>query len=114
MLADSILTHGVPFLGDKQYDSSKLIPELWFRVSLRARTNDYVVDDMLVGEHIMIAHSHLKDPDFDISHWYAEQRMQVLGLTKTIRHHHCIGDAVATVAAKLLTDGIPSSYPCTD
>ena len=60
------------------------------------------------------AQPYLKDPDFDISHWYAEQRMKALGLTETIRHHHCIGDAVATVAAKLLTDGIPSLYPCTD
>ena len=36
----------------------------------------------------------------------------MLGLTEEITHEYYIGDAIATVAAKLLTDGIASSYPC--
>ena len=38
----------------------------------------------------------------------------MLGLTEEITHQFYIGDAIAIVAAKLLTDGIASSYPCAD
>ena len=56
----------------------------------------------------------MEHPDFDISHWYAEQRAHELGLTEEITHHRCMGEAVAMVATKLLTDRISSSYPSTD
>lgn len=100
--------------GDEQYDVSQLIPKLWFHVSWKAKTDYYVVDDMLVGEHLTIALLQLKDPSFNVSHWYAEQRKQILGLTNSKRYCHCIGDVISVVALKLLTDGILSSYPCTD
>ena len=53
-------------------------------------------------------------PDFDISHWYAEQRAHELGLTDKIMHHRCMGEVISMVATKLLTDGIASSYPSMD
>ena len=114
MVANAILTLGVPFLGDEQYDVSQLIPKLWFHVSWKAKTDYYVVDDMLVGEHLTIALLQLKDPSFNVSHWYAEQRKQILGLTNSKRYCHCIGNVISVVALKLLTDGILSSYLCTD
>lgn len=62
----------------------------------------------------MIMRCLMEHPDFYISHWYAEWRAHELGLTKEITHHHCMSEAVAMVATKLLTDGIPSSYPSMD
>ena len=56
----------------------------------------------------------IEDPTFDFNYWYAEIQSEMLGLTKRILHHYCMGDAIAMVATKLLTDGIASSYPCTD
>ena len=50
--------------------------------------------------------------DFDISHWYAEQRARALLVNDRITHQHHMGDAVAEVANELLVDGIASFYPC--
>jgi hypothetical protein len=51
---------------------------------------------------------------FDISYWYAEQRSRALRLTDLVPHHQYLGDPVTLVTRKLLSDGIASSYPCTD
>ena len=61
---------------------------------------------------MVLARCLLENPEFDISYWYAEQRLQMTGLTNRIRHCHPIGDAITIVAKKLLIDGISSSYPC--
>ena len=52
----------------------------------------------------------IEDPTFDISYWYAEIQSEMLGLTKRILHHYCMGDAIAMVATKLLMDGIISKH----
>ena len=114
MMVDSILTLASPYPGDDVYDVPELRPELRFSVKWKARTRGYEVTDRLTETEAMIPRHLLEDPDFNLSRWYAEQRAQALGLTERINHHWCIGDPISIVATKLLTDGIASSYPCTD
>ena len=114
MVIDTILTLGAPFPGDSQFDAPDMRPELRFHVRRHPMIRDYVIRDKLTGERHVIARSWLEDPEFDVSRWYAEQRCQAMGLTMEIAHNCCIGDAIALVATKLLTDGIRSSYPGTD
>ena len=113
MVVDSILTLGAPFPGDCRYDCPTLRPELRFHVHKNNNTPDYVVKDRLTGERLILSRELLKDISFDVSRWYAERRAAALGLTDSVAHQRPIGDAVAMVATKLLSDGIFSSYPCT-
>jgi hypothetical protein len=80
------------------------------------RTNEhrYVICDFLTGSRSIISQVLLEDPMFDISHWYAEQRSRALRLTGRVLHQHCMGDVISIIATKLITDGISSSYPCTN
>ena len=114
MVIDTILTLGCPFPGDNRFDAPTFRPELRFHVQRHPMIRDYVIRDKLTGERHVLSRSWLENPEFDVSRWYAEQRCQALGLTMEIEHSCCIGDAIALVATKLLTDGIRSSYPCTD
>ena len=114
MVVDTILTLEAPYPGDARYTYPELRPELRFYIKRLVATRDYVINDRLTRSRLVLARSVLEDPEFDVSYWYAEQRRQALGLTDEITQHCCIGDAISIVAAKLLTDGISSSYPCTD
>ena len=114
MVVDTILTLEAPFPGDTRYDAPRMRPELRFHIKRLGYTRDYVLTDRLTGSRTVLARSLLENPEFDVSRWYAEQRCQALGLTSEISHNCCIGDALATVATKLLIDGIASSYPCTN
>ena len=114
MVVDTILTLEAPYPGDTRYDAPHLRPELRFHVKLLDRTRDYIIRDRLTGGRLVLARDLIDDPEFDVSYWYAQQRSRALGLMETITKNCCIGDAIAIVATKLLTDGIASSYPCTD
>ena len=112
MVVDSILTLEAPFPGDHFFEIPTLRPELRFSV-IRDGLLNYAIADRLTGLRTVVARELLEDPEFDVSKWYAEQRARGLGLTDEVTHHRPIGDAIATVARKLLIDGIASSYPCT-
>ena len=114
MVADSILTLEPPFPGDELYFAENIRPELRFHVLQRPRAPfDFVIEDRLTDTKSIISQHRLKDPNFDISYWYAEQRNKELRLTGEITHHREMGDAISIVATKLLTDGIASSFPST-
>ena len=114
MVVETILTLEVPFPGDTRYDAPRMRPEFRFHIKRLGYTRDYVLTDRLIGSRTVLARSLLENPEFDVSRWYAEQRSQALERADEISHSCYIGDAIATVAAKLLIDGIPSSYPCTN
>ena len=114
MVADSILTLEPPFPGDELYFAENIRPELRFHVLQRPRAPfDFVIEDRLTDTKSIISQHRLKDPNFDISYWYAEQWNKELRLTGEITHHREMGDAISIVATKLLTDGIASSFPST-
>ena len=113
MVMDAILTLEMPYPGDHLYNSSDMHPELRFQV-YRGVDDDYVIRDRLTDTRLTVARDLVKEVSFDVSRWYAEQRSRALGLTRDITHLHPIGDAIAIVTKKLLTDGIASSYPCTN
>jgi len=77
-----------PFPGDELFYSFELHPELRFHVEQYDETRDYVIHDRLVNDQVDIARS------------------------VKIEHQHSMGDAISTVATKLITDGISLSYPC--
>ena len=113
MVVDCILTLDAPFPGDSRYDAPGLRPELRFYVYWDEDMDHYVIKDRLTNTRLIISKMLLKDANFDISRWYAEQRSIRLGLTEEITHQRYMGDAIAVVTKKLLTDGIASSYPGT-
>ena len=114
MVIDSILTLEPPFPGDEEYVAYDLHPELRFHVTRVDIKGDYLLVDRLTASRTVLARVLVENPEFDISYWYAEQRSRELGLTDRITHRRPIGDAISIVATKLLTDGISSSYPCTN
>ena len=113
MVADTILKLQPSFPGDRLYDAPDLRPELRFFVKQDKKTRDYLINDRLTSSRLVVARCLMENPDFDISHWFAEQRVRALGLTEEISHHGYMGDAIAIMSTKLLMDGISSSYPCT-
>lgn len=114
MVVDSILTMEAPFPGDHFFEVPTLRPELRFHVSRDEKTSSYEVVDRLTGLRSTVPRDLLENAEFNVSGWYAEQRARALGLTEEKTHRYPIGDAIATVVKKLLTDGIASSYPCTN
>ena len=111
MVADTILTLQPPFPGDRLYDAPDLRPEPRFFVKQDKKMSNYLINDRLTSSRLVVARCLMENPDFDISYWFAEQRVRALGLTKEFSHHCYMGDATAIVSTKLLTDGISSSYP---
>ena len=114
MVIDTILTLEAPYPGDARYDYPELRPELRFHVKRQSVTRDYVIRDRLTDSRCVLSRDLLEDPEFNVSGWYARQRAEALGRTEETIHYCCIGDAISIVAVKLLSDGISSSYPCTN
>ena len=77
-------------------------------------TRDYVVKDQLASDQHVVSMDLLEKESFDMSGWFTEQRMRTLGLTGRSSHQCLIRDVIAIVTRKLLTDGVSSSYPCTN
>ena len=114
MVVDSILTLEVPFPGDHLFDNADLRPERRFHVYQREKACEYIIKDRLIGDQLIVARDLLENKVFDVSGWYAEQRMRMFELTERTNRPCPIGDAISVVAKKLLIDGITSSYPCTN
>ena len=114
MVVDSILTTEAPFPGDQLFDAPNLCPELRFHIYRKEGTQNYVVEDRLAGNQQVLSMSLLENEDFNVSGWFSEQRSRMLGLTGGPTHRCLIRDAIAIFTKKFLTDGISSSYPCTD
>lgn len=71
----------------------------------------YIVQDLLVLESAAILISLMKEPNFNIGRWYARKRKQSKLKDKKMLQHAKMGQALITVATKLLVDGIQSYYP---
>ena len=112
IVIESILTLEAPFPKDKLYESSCLNPEARFHVRMNMNTCDYTINDQLDGSRLSVARILVEKVNFNISHWYAEQRAQALLVNDRITHQHHMGDAVAEVANELIVDGIASFYSC--
>jgi hypothetical protein len=111
LVADSILTHSQPFPGDEDFKDDDLRPELRFRVFKSTNSPEYVIHDHLILDSATIPASLVKKPHFNIGRWYARQRSQSRIKDKSILQHATMGNALITVATKLLADGIRSYYP---
>ena len=85
-------------------NSSKLANRLTGIISL----TDHL---RLADSHVPMAHSLLENHKFDVSKWYAKCS-QALNLDEKLTHHYDMGFSISLVAVKLLTNGIPSLYPC--
>ena len=106
LVADSILTLAQPFPGDENYAESDVRPELRFRVFKDTNDLQYIVQDHLVVESAVIPIDLIKRPNFNIGRWYARIRKQSKLGDKMAWQHDKMGHALASVATKLLTDGI--------
>ena len=111
MMVDSILMMEAPFPGDQIFNSSNLCPELRFHVYRDIGT---LIKDQQAGDQLVVNMGLLENENFNVSGWFAEKRSRVLGLIQISSHQYPIGDAIAIVTRKLLTDGVSSSYPCTN
>ena len=114
LVADAILTLAQPFPGDEEFEGSDIRPELRFRVFKDPNGTQYIVQDLLVLESAIIPIELIKKPNFNVGRWYARMRKQSKLEDKTMWQHDKMGDAVVTVATKLLIDGIHSYYPSRD
>ena len=111
LVVDSILTRLQPFPGDDQYETDELRPELRFRVIKNPNAPEYFIQDHLIQETVSVSKELLKRPQFNIGRWYAKKLKEDITRDKLIFQEARMGSAVATVATKLLIDGIRSYYP---
>ena len=111
LVADAILTLAQPFPGDEDFDRSDVRPELCLCVFKDPNDTQYIVQDLLVLESAAILISLMKEPNFNIGRWYARKRKQSKLKDKKMLQHAKMGQALITVATKLLVDGIQSYYP---
>ena len=103
-MADSILTHSQPFPRDNDFTNEEIQPELHFRISKKPSTHEYVIQDYLVGDSAVVAKLLLEKPHFNIGRWYAHRRNNSRLKDKTLWQESTMGQALITVATKLLAD----------
>ena len=103
-----------PYPGDEHYNMTYIHPELRFDVVQHTNQRQYMINDRATDFSISIPKSHLANPKFDISQWYAKRWIKALNLKCLNTHSDPIDSTIDIVAIKLLTDGIASSYPCTN
>lgn len=60
LVADAILTLAQPFPGDESYDSTDLRPELRFRIIRCALEPEYIIQDYLTHEDVVVPKSLLQ------------------------------------------------------
>ena len=76
LVADAILTLAQPFLGDEEFEGSDIHPELRFRVFKDPNGTQYIVQDLLALESVVIPIELIKKPNFNVGRWYARLRKQ--------------------------------------
>jgi hypothetical protein len=113
IVAGTVLTLDQPYPGDEYFDTDLIRPELRFKLTYQENTCMYQIHDRLVEAKELVSRAFLEQPKFNISCWYAARRIQSLDLKMGLPQGYAMGHAIRLVAAKLLTDGIPSAYPCT-
>ena len=111
LVADSILTLAIPFPGDNRFVNLDLRPELRFRVFKDFLKPEYMIQDFLVHETITVSEEMLKNPHFNLGRWYARRRSPSRIRDQTKWEEAVMGQALITVARKLLKDGISAYYP---
>ena len=111
LIADSILTLAIPFPGDNRFVNLDLRPELRFRVFKDFLKPEYMIQDFLVHETITISEAMLKNPHFNLGRWYARKRSPSRIRDQNKWKEAVMGQALITVASKLLEDGISAYYP---
>ena len=112
MVAHATITLGLPYPGDDLYPVESERPETRFRIE--KRRSGYRIHDFLVNELVVVDQQLLRNPQFNLTRWYAVRRAKALLLDKrTIPHYGgTMGDSISRIAKKLLTDGIATYYPC--
>ena len=76
LVADAILTLAQPFPGDEEFEGSDVLPELRFHVFKDPNGAQYIVQDLLALESVIIPVELIKKPNFNIGRWYARLRKQ--------------------------------------
>ena len=114
MQANAILTLEQPYLGDERYNFSFIRPELQFEVHEKPATGKYLIYDRLTKFQIFIKKSCLTSHRFNLAQWFTCQQARALNIHGTITHSSTMDFAISIVATKLLTNGITSSYLCTN
>ena len=109
--ADAILTLSMPFPGDNRFVNLDLRPELRFRVFKDFLKPEYMIQDFLVHETITVSEELLKNQHFNLGRWYARKRSPSRIHDQTKWKEAVMGQALITVARKLLEDGISAYYP---
>jgi hypothetical protein len=88
-----------------------LRPELRFQVFKDFLKPEYMIQDYLVHETITVHESLLKEPHFNLGRWYARKRSPLRIHDQAEWEEAVMGQALITVASKLLVDGISAYYP---
>ena len=103
-----------PYPGNEQYNFGFIRPELQFKVHKKPAMGKYLIYDRLTEFQVFIKKSCLTNHRFDLSWWFAHQRVQALNICGKITHSGAMDYAISIIATKLLTDGITLLYPCTN
>ena len=101
-------------LADRKHDFCNLGLEL---SRFRAKKNlksDCPMDDGEVNGQVAMCNSPLEIPYGDISYQNAKRRGNIPYLDHQVTRRHAMCMNITAIAAKILADGIISSYPCTD
>ena len=112
MTVNAVLMLGQPYPGDEYCpNADQLRPEV--RFSVRKRGLTYKIHDALFDTQVIVEAFLLRQPRFNLSRWYAAQRVRALSLPRERIHPYdgCVGHALSNIAHKLLTDGIHTHYP---
>ena len=120
LTAEYLLADGQPYPGDDLFhiDEEQCHPS--FRFSVMAlpglQSGSYQITDRFLGFKIEISESLLKNTKFNLCHWYAKRRAQLLGLHDTFKSSYLspMGDSVCDVTEHLLRQGINSYFPNAD
>ena len=112
MTVNAILMLGQPYPGDEYCPNvNQLRPEVQFSVRKKGLT--YKIYDASFNTQVIVETLLLRQPRFNLSRWYAAQRVRALSLPRKRIHPYdgYVGHALSDVARKLLTDGIHTHYP---
>ena len=113
LVADSILTRSQPFPGDERFDTENLRPELRFRIRRSLTMPEYIIQDHWAQMTLTIPKVLLERPRFNLGRWYA-RRLGDTSRDRSTFPHSEMGRPLATIARKLLEDGIRSYFPSRD
>ena len=116
IMAEYLLATYQPYPGDDLFhvDESRYHPSVRFSVTeLNKSRSEYQIIDRFINFRINVPRSLLTNTKFNLCHWYAKRRAQVLDLRDVPKssYLHPMGDSVCEVTEFLLRQGINSYSP---